>query len=283
MSETDKTTEKTTGVIDDTTKNTGTTGTVGASGKEYTVDYHDLETASGNAEEFHKSLEETRKNIYDASQKICVSDVFEGPLADSCSDALTLLNKRVGLAVDNFSTIQKYFTEIADDYKKNDKTAALKVIYCDENGSVKVTTANPNAIIDANTGWVWPLGKGEKWVLTSHNDGGHHGIDIATYQKEGAPIYSALGGTVLASGANQYGYGNWVKVRLDNGLIAIYGHMSNSQPVVQPGDKIVAGQMIGKVGNTGNSTGPHIHFELRNANDTGSLDPLAYYPGLKSA
>ena len=247
------------------------------------VDYRIFETASNNVNELNTTLEESRKNIFNSKEVICSEDVFAGPVADACKDALEILDSRVTFAVDNFSTIHGYFGEVETAYKNADAAAALKVVSLDENGAVVISNMNADAVVDANTGWVWPLGKNEKWILTSHNEGGHHGIDIATYGKQGAPIYSAMGGEVLASGWNSAGYGNWVKVRLDNGLIAIYGHMSNSQAVVKKGDRIEAGQMIGNVGTTGNSSGPHIHFELRNANDTGSLDPLSYYQSLKSA
>ena len=248
---------------------------------EFSVsNYAIYDNAQETTSELTTELQAQVDIIKSASKILRDPSVFAGPVAEECYKALDILDERVNSIISNFTSIGNYFAEVSSDYQKGDKAASLKIIAFDDNGAIQVTNYNANAMVDSASGWVWPLGKGEKWVLTSHNDGDHHGIDIATYMKQGAPIYCATGGTVIASGDSGIGYGNWVKVRLDNGLIAIYGHMSNELPVVQPGERISAGQVIGNVGTTGNSSGPHIHFELRKADNTGSLDPLAYYQNL---
>jgi murein DD-endopeptidase MepM/ murein hydrolase activator NlpD len=86
----------------------------------------------------------------------------------------------------------------------------------------------------------------------------HHGIDLAL--RTGTPVLAAFDGKVkLATGYG--GYGNCVIISHDNGLETLYGHLHRI--TVRIGQKVKAGQMIGKGGSTGYSTGPHLHFEVR--------------------
>ena len=87
---------------------------------------------------------------------------------------------------------------------------------------------------------------------------GHHGVDIAL--RTGDPIHAAFSGTVRIAG-RMGGYGNCIVVRHSNGLETLYGHLSKIN--VKHGQQVAAGEVIGQGGNTGNSTGPHLHFECR--------------------
>lgn len=86
----------------------------------------------------------------------------------------------------------------------------------------------------------------------------HEGLDIAASM--GDPIYAALDGTVSFSGW-ETGYGYVIKLQHQNGLITLYGHCSRLE--VSVGQNVKKGDQIGLVGSTGNSTGPHLHFEVR--------------------
>lgn len=86
----------------------------------------------------------------------------------------------------------------------------------------------------------------------------HQGIDMSL--KVGDPVYAVFDGKVRLSKAVG-NYGNLVIIRHNNGLETYYAHLSERS--VQPGDWVVAGQQIGLGGNTGRSTGPHLHFEVR--------------------
>lgn len=97
----------------------------------------------------------------------------------------------------------------------------------------------------------------------------HKGIDLAANM--GTPIEAALDGTVYFSGIAN-GYGNVVMIRHENNLETIYAHCNTLN--VSTGQNVTRGQVIAEVGNTGDSTGPHLHFEIR---VNGSpVDPLQY-------
>ncbi len=98
----------------------------------------------------------------------------------------------------------------------------------------------------------------------------HSGMDIPAPM--GSPVYSAESGTVLSSGWIS-GYGNAVVIMHDNGLSTLTGHMSSLN--VQSGQRVSRGDVIGYCGSTGNSTGPHVHFEVRINGST--VDPINYF------
>ena len=104
---------------------------------------------------------------------------------------------------------------------------------------------------------------GPRWGRT------HNGIDLAV--NVGTPVKSSTAGTVIQSGWNG-GYGISVYVDCGDGMVIRYGHLSETS--VEVGQTVAQGDLLGLSGNTGNSTGPHLHFEMR-VNDE-VVDPLEY-------
>lgn len=107
-------------------------------------------------------------------------------------------------------------------------------------------------------GFIWPTGNAHK---ISGNDywSGHLGIDIAALT--GDYILAADSGVVVYAGPIGGGYGNFVMIDHGNGYRTAYGH--NSAVLVRCGQNVAKGQTIALAGSTGNSTGPHLHFEVR--------------------
>ena len=87
----------------------------------------------------------------------------------------------------------------------------------------------------------------------------HQGIDLAA--PVGTPIYATADGTISEAGYNSGGYGNLIKVDHGRGIETRYGHLS--AVLVRPGQRITRGQVIGRMGSTGRSTGSHLHYEVR--------------------
>ena len=104
--------------------------------------------------------------------------------------------------------------------------------------------------------FVWPVGG----AITQRFWSGHRAIDVGA--RTGAPIKASDSGYVIAArhGWNG-GYGTMVMVDHGNGLVSLYAHMNSIY--VRPGESVAKGQQLGTVGNTGYSTGPHLHFEIR--------------------
>ena len=95
-------------------------------------------------------------------------------------------------------------------------------------------------------------------VSSNIRQSSHTGLDIAA--KTGAPIQVVADGTVISASYNK-SYGNLVKISHGNGLETWYAHTSKMYVIA--GQKVKAGETIAAVGTTGNSTGPHLHFEIR--------------------
>ena len=128
----------------------------------------------------------------------------------------------------------------------------------------------------ANSQFIWPApgttmitsGVGPRWGTT------HNGIDISGGGAYGSPIVAADGGTVIVAVHSGWGGGYGLHVMIDhgNGYVTVYGHAS--QVLVNEGDKVSQGQTIAYIGSTGDSTGPHLHFEIRN--NGAIMDPESY-------
>jgi murein DD-endopeptidase MepM/ murein hydrolase activator NlpD len=101
----------------------------------------------------------------------------------------------------------------------------------------------------------------------------HAGVDIAA--PVGVPVYAAHSGIVQRTGPAT-GFGLAIYLRGDDGAVTVYGHVNRE--FVSAGQRVVAGQVIAEVGNRGNSTGPHLHFEVHPWGDMygGSVDPVSW-------
>jgi murein DD-endopeptidase MepM/ murein hydrolase activator NlpD len=87
----------------------------------------------------------------------------------------------------------------------------------------------------------------------------HEGVDFAA--PKGTPIYAAGNGKIEIAGQVR-GYGNFVRIQHSNGFETGYGHMSAFARGIHPGVHVTQGEVIGYVGSTGRSTGPHLHYEI---------------------
>ncbi|MFJ4617254.1 M23 family metallopeptidase [Streptomyces sp. NPDC088812] len=133
----------------------------------------------------------------------------------------------------------------------------------------------------ASTGWVKPVAKYTK-SASFHQNGAmwqstHSGQDFAV--PSGTKVVAAHGGTVVKAGGNGAGdgpaYGNAIVIKHGNGTYSQYAHLSRIE--VKVGQIVKTGQRIALSGNTGNSSGPHLHFEIRTTPNYGSaVDPVAF-------
>jgi len=144
-----------------------------------------------------------------------------------------------------------------------------------DSGPSSHSPAAPVHAMPARTGndppLAWPLKGvlyGRYGVRAGHR---HDGIDIAA--PEGTTVSAAAAGTVIYAG-EQTGYGSIVIVRHDGGLVTLYAH--NSRLLVDEGARVRRGEPIARVGQTGRTTGPHLHFEVREG--TRPRNPLLYLP-----
>lgn len=180
---------------------------------------------------------------------------------------------------------QSYIKELEAEKKKADAEIdkILKEYYATSvqqsttlaGGNANPTTTKPagNSGVgggyNTNASWAWPLG-GASCYISSHYGyrdpsvsgwGFHGGTDITGGGISGKPVYATRAGKVISAVTSNSGYGIYVLIDHGDGYSSLYAHMSIRY--VSAGDSVSKGQMIGRVGSTGNSTGPHLHFEVR--------------------
>lgn len=158
--------------------------------------------------------------------------------------------------------LEKYNKELAEQARKNQE---LQSMY----GEIVVSSLGNK--------FIWPC-PGHTYLTSSFDENrgasNHGALDIADGSIYGSKVVACYDGVVFSTNTgcpHDYGkfsscgcgggYGNYVMIDHGNGKISIYGHLSGV--TVNAGDKVVGGQLIGLVGSTGYSTGPHLHFEMR--------------------
>ncbi|MBG1266365.1 M23 family metallopeptidase [Nostoc sp. WHI] len=113
---------------------------------------------------------------------------------------------------------------------------------------------------------IWPT---QGFISQGFRKYQHEGIDIAG--ASGTPIVAVASGTVVKVGWDDWGLGNAVTIKHLDGSITVYGH--NRRLLVSKGQQVISGQIIAEMGSTGNSTAPHLHFEVH-PNGQIAVDPL---------
>ena len=227
----------------------------------------EVETAKLQMQETRNSTRKTRRQVAETTATVAARTAEQRAVRDRLAWSQRQLatarrDKRATLA-----TVQQ------------DKEAALGHMrdLQAESASLaaRIRSAQSSSVVPAPTGaasaagYVWPV----HGVLTSYYGWRwgrmHEGIDIAV--SNGTPVVAAAAGTVIVAGW-MGGYGNLVVVDHGGGVSTAYGH--NTSVAVGVGQQVVQGQLIAYSGNTGNSTGPHVHFEVRI--NGSAVDPLGY-------
>ncbi len=181
------------------------------------------------------------------------------------------------------ASIETHVAAVTTDLQAIKSTVEKQIAYARSIGSTRPAMNGDLSSIHGNGQLSWPttgtitqpFGPTALTLEPSYDGFAHFhlGLDIANVQ--GTPILAAAAGTVIFAGWSDAGYGNMVEIDHGNGLITLYGHMV-ATPVVSVGQHVTAGQLIGNMGTTGNSTGSHTHFAVMN-NGTWD-DPLKFLP-----
>ncbi len=169
---------------------------------------------------------------------------------------------------DTIQTIaKKYKADVDDILAYNNLTSSSKLVPGEEIiipdgevASITPTYASGSTNTVVSSGYYGRPLQGGRRTQGMH---GHNGIDFGA--PVGTPVIASAGGTVIIARSSGWngGYGLYVVISHSNGTQTLYAHLSSVN--VSVGDTVSKGQVIGKVGNTGKSTGPHLHFEVRGA------------------
>ena len=184
-----------------------------------------------------------------------------------------------GVQTDAVQTDAKTLKEAVDEVvvkgKAEDTSSSTGSSSTSSNSSSSSSSNSSSSYTTGSSGmFAWPLPYTHTLTSTFGTRWGrlHGGLDISAGGVYGQPIYASASGTVTFSGGDNSGYGNYVIIDHGSGYTTLYGHCSSLVAVT--GQYVNQGDLIGYVGSTGNSTGPHLHFEIRLNGE--KMDPLGY-------
>jgi murein DD-endopeptidase MepM/ murein hydrolase activator NlpD len=180
--------------------------------------------------------------------------------------------------VAKLSSEEKELQEELEGYEEDQKEIANQLAKLVSNSS------KPSNFSASSSGYISPLAGKTKSNITTGFYGytNHKGVDFAC--SSGTEILAVKDGVVVISDAlkNPNGtyrsYGEYVAINHYDGTVTLYAHMLSGSRKVEVGSIVKQGEVIGKVGATGNATGPHLHFEVRTNNGQTRIDPTPYLP-----
>ena len=231
-----------------------------------------LEAASRMIETIQSQMNEEKAGLEESQAELAESEAALDVKRTESDDILRELAKKQ----DEFQALLDESEALQDDLmqqiaKKEKEYSSAK--YKEELAKQALAGQNPKS--DAT--WITPVSGyhiSSPFGMRTHPILGyarmHNGVDMACAQ--GTPIYATRAGTVTAASYQAGGAGNYVSINHGDGFASIYMHMTHY--VVSAGQKVAAGQLIGYVGSTGLSTGPHLHFGISYAGTY--VNPLAY-------
>ena len=246
--------------------------------KDFLSKYYYAETLMNADKEFMQKVTEEKKEELEKSKKdlndaLIQQQAKQKSLENLKSEKQTYVAKLTADEKENQQEIEKFEED------KRKIQAELKRIAEDE---AKKNTTNISQKPSAS-GYIFPvqgLSKSNINNKTYPSYKGHTGVDV-NIGVVGKNVVAVKDGTVVISTARisngkYFSYGEYIVISHGDGTMTLYGHMLANSRKVQFGDKVKQGQVIGTVGSTGNSTGTHLHFEVRVGGSP--VNPLPYLP-----
>ena len=240
--------------------------------KEIDKQKNEIETAKQEIEESKKTLTTAKASKQQVSTQLEEKKSEKTTYVSQLSSQEQELQKEIDQLTQDNMQIQKNIAAAQAKYKKQLEELAKKKAQEEQaknnkknnkNNENKNNSNNSGSSSNKNSnGFIRPVSGGSISTNGYYSSGRFHGaIDYAV--SSGTPVYAAADGVVLSVGNLTYSYGTHVIIQHANGLQTIYGHGTAGSVSVSPGQIVSQGQVIMKSGSTGNSSGPHLHFEVR--------------------
>lgn len=253
------------------------------------ADKKDLETQQASLksdqDEFNKLIsdnDEILKNLYASNSE-----------AQNSLESAALQSDEIEAKISQYYAAQKAAAERAAQASQSSSGSSSSSSSSSSSGSSSSgssSSGSSSVIVPSGSGFAWPtpgfVSRSSEW-FEDREVYNHGGIDIAGAGIMGTPVVAAADGTVVATNSScthnwgkSYscgcggGYGNYVMISHAGGKMTVYGHLTSL--TVSSGQSVSRGQVIGYVGSTGNSTGPHLHYECR-LNGV-RYNPMSEYP-----
>ena len=233
-----------------------------------------------------EEIEEKKKTLEGSKQELATSKANKESVSTQLQTAKKEKDQKVAQLSEEEKEIQSHIDELRSASSQIEKeiAAAQKRYQAELEALEKQNNANKgNGGGSYNSGGSGrlqrPVSSGKITATMYYSSGSYHGaLDYGV--PEGTPVYAAADGVVITTANLTYSYGTYVVIQHAGGLQSWYAHGTRGSISVSPGQTVSRGQQIMKSGNTGNSSGAHLHFEVRVAPynyNTCRVDPRNYF------
>ena len=210
-----------------------------------------------------EEIETSKKEIEASKETLTTAKASKENVANQLKSAKTEKDKYVAQLSDEEKELEKEIQEL----KQANARIANEIKIAEEKykkqlEELKNNTSGGSSNTAGSGFFMTPVKTGSISAKAYYSSGKFHGaVDYAV--SVGTPVYAAAAGVVMSTANLSGSYGTYVVIRHANGLQSYYAHGTYGSIRVTPGQTVAKGQQIMKSGNTGNSTGPHLHFEVR--------------------
>ena len=269
---------------------------------QFISNYYMIETLTAADRELIEELENDKQEIADTQAKLNASldeietkkdelETVQQQLSETKNEEQTKVDDLTEQSHELESNVEEYEKKMKElDAKEKAQEEALQKKYeeakkkAEQNNSAGSSSGNSTSSGSSSSstvssqGFIRPVTSGRITAKMYYSSGSYHGaVDFGV--STGTPVYAAADGIVVTStwgGSDSYGY--YIKIKHYNGLYTLYAHGSSLK--VSVGQEVKQGDLIMLSGNTGNSTGPHLHFEVRVSPGgySNRVNPLNYLP-----
>ena len=238
-----------------------------------------IERTTNDLEESKQELESSKEKVVAKQEALLVVKADKDAKVSKLSAEEKSLEADLTQFENDKQEIRNELARIAAEEEARRRAAYSSASFGDYSGGTTIITSNPSS-----SGYIFPVAGCSTANIANHNYPsywGHTGVDV-NIGVSGASVVAVKSGTVEISTALRYAngnyrsYGEYIVINHQVGTMTLYAHMSSGSRTVQAGDSVSQGQVIGIVGSTGNSTGPHLHFEVRVGGSP--VNPFPYLP-----
>ena len=239
-----------------------------------------------------QEIEQAKTDLENSKRELDTSKAEKQSITTQLEQTKSEKNAKVSQLTEDEKTIQAQIDELAEANKSLDAQILKKQKEIEEQlkkqqqkpsgGSSNGGTSTGGGAV-SSSGFIYPVPSGYRTITTgiTYSSGQYHGaVDFGSGGINGQPVYAVADGIVITAQNLTSSYGTYVIIAHYNGLYTLYAHGQRGSLRVSEGQSVSQGQQIMNVGSTGNSTGPHLHFEVRTSPGTYScrVNPMKYLP-----
>ena len=243
-----------------------------------------------------QEIEQAKTDLENSKRELDTSKAEKQSITTQLEQTKSEKNEKVAQLTEDEKTIQAQIDELAEANKSLDAQILKRQQEIQKQLEESKNNSNNNSNSGSSnggsstgggsvssSGFIYPVPSGYTRITTgiNYSSGQYHGaVDFGSAGINGQPVYAVADGIVVTAENLTSSYGTYVMIAHYNGLYTLYAHGQRGSLRVSEGQKVSQGQQIMNVGSTGNSTGPHLHFEVRTSPGTYSnrKNPMNYLP-----